>query len=71
LYLFLGFFLFLGHGFGHGSTKTTSIHGLPKMSWCEVRIAHSRLNITVPEDLLHGYEIDSRHDTAAGCGMPE
>src|SRR5690606_15339658 len=71
LYLFLRFFLFLGHGFGHGSTQTASIHGFSKMSWCEVRVPHSRLNITVPEDLLHRYEIDACHDTAAGCGVSE
>jgi len=34
-------------------------------------IPESRLNITVSEDLLHGNQIDSSHDSSTRGGMPQ
>ena len=71
LHLLLPFPLLTGHGFGHGSRETSSIHRVTKVSWGKVGIAEGRLNIAVSEDLFHGNQIDSRHDSSACSRMPE
>jgi hypothetical protein len=44
LHLFFRFLLQAGHGFGHGSSQTSSIHCVPKMPWSEMGIPERRLN---------------------------
>ncbi len=59
LHLLFSFDLLTGHGFGHGSRETSSIHRVPKVSWGKVGIPKGCLNIVVSENLFHGGYVDS------------
>ena len=56
---------------GHCSSQTSSIDCVSQVSWGKAGIAEGHLNIAVSEDLLHGNQIDSRHDSSTCCGMAE
>lgn len=40
------------------------MHSLLKVFWDKMGIPEGRLNIAVSEDILHGNQIDSRHDSS-------
>ena len=48
---------------GHNCGETSSIHSLTKVSWCQVGIPKGCLYNAVTENLLHGHQVNSCHDS--------